>query len=389
MSKNVYIVSAVRTALGKANRGTLRSYRPENLIGEPIKEALARISDKFPKEDVVDVIIGCAFPEGSQGMNIGRIAVYKAGMPYTVPGMTINRFCSSGLQAIAQGAQAIAAGYIDVVIAGDVESMSDVPMCGYNLLPDPDLMLNYPEAYTSMGITAELVADKYGITREMQDEFALTSNQRSTAAIAAGKFKDEIVPLKVFDYEKGELITFDTDEGPRADTSMAGLAKLKPAFKANGTVTAGNSSQVSDGGAAVILMSEEAVKRYGVKPLARFVNFQVAGVPPELMGMGPSEAIPKLFKKTGLADKDISVYELNEAFAAQALACLKVLGDQVDPSKLNPNGGAISLGHPLGCTGAKLSVQVVHNLIKTGGKYGVVSMCIGGGMGAAGLIERV
>jgi acetyl-CoA acyltransferase len=257
------------------------------------------------------------------------------------------------------------------------------------LLPDPDLMLNYPEAYTSMGITAELVADKYGITREMQDEFALTSNQRSTAAIAAGKFKDEIVPLKVFDYEKGELITFDTDEGPRADTSMAGLAKLKPAFKANGTVTAGNSSQVSDGGAAVILMSEEAVKRYGVKPLARFVNFQVAGVPPELMGMGPSEAIPKLFKKTGLADKDISVYELNEAFAAQALACLKVLGDQVDPSKLNPNGGAISLGHPLGCTGAKLSVQVVHNLIKTGGKYGVVSMCIGGGMGAAGLIERV
>ena len=389
MSKNVYIVSAVRTAVGKANKGTLRSYRPEDLAGEPIKEALARIADKFPKEDVDDVIMGCAFPEGTQGMNIARIAVYKAGMPYTVPAMTINRFCSSGMQAIALGAQGIAAGYMDVVVAGGVESMSTVPMGGYNLLPDPGLIVSYPEAYTSMGITAEIVADKYGITREMQDQFAVTSNQRAAAAIAAGKFKDGIVPLQVFDYEKGEMVTFDTDEGPRADTSMEGLAKLKPAFKIGGTVTAGSSSQVSDGGAAVILMSEEAVKKYGVTPLARFVNFQVAGVPPEIMGMGPSEAIPKLFKKTGLTDKDISVYELNEAFAAQALACLKVLDGQIDPAKVNPNGGAIALGHPLGCTGAKLSVQAVYHLIQTGAKYGVVSMCIGGGMGAAGLFERV
>lgn len=307
MSKNVYIVSAVRTAVGKANKGTLRSYRPEDLAGEPIKEALARIADKFPKEDVDDVIMGCAFPEGTQGMNIARIAVYKAGLPYTVPAFTINRFCSSGMQAIALGAQAIASGYNDVVVAGGVESMSTVPMGGYNLLPDPGLIVSYPEAYTSMGITAEIVADKYGITREMQDQFAVTSNQRAAAAIAAGKFKDGIVPLQVFDYEKGEMVTFDTDEGPRADTSMEGLAKLKPAFKIGGTVTAGSSSQVSDGGAAVVLMSEEAVKKYGVTPLARFVNFQVAGVPPEIMGMGPSEAIPKLFKKAGVSDKDVSV----------------------------------------------------------------------------------
>jgi len=389
MSKSVYIVSAVRTAVGKANKGTLRSYRPESLIGEPIKEALARISDKFPKEDVDDVIVGCAFPEGTQGMNIARIAVYKAGMPYTVPGYTINRFCSSGLQAIALGAQSIAAGYNDVIVAGGVESMSTVPMGGYNLMPDPELIVSYPEAYTSMGITAEIVADKYGITRQMQDEFAVKSNKNAAAAIAAGRFKDEIVPLQVFDYEKGELVTFDTDEGPRADTTLEGLAKLKPAFKTTGSVTAGSSSQVSDGGAAVILMSEEAVKKYGVTPMARFVNFQVAGVPPEIMGMGPSEAIPKLFKKSGLTDADISVYELNEAFAAQSLACLKVLDGQMDPAKVNPNGGAIALGHPLGCTGAKLSVQTIYNLIQTGGKYGVVSMCIGGGMGAAGLFERV
>lgn len=389
MSKNVYIVSAVRTAVGKAIKGTLRSYRPEDLIGAPVKEALARIGDKFPKENVDDVIMGCAFPEGTQGMNIARIGVYLAGLPYTVPAMTINRFCSSGLQAVALGAQAISAGYSDVIVAGGVESMSTVPMGGYNLLPHPGLIVDYPEAYTSMGITAEIVADKYGITRQMQDEFAVKSNVNAAAAIAAGRFKGEIVPLQVYDYEKGEMFTFDTDEGPRADTTLEGLAKLKPAFKTTGTVTAGSSSQVSDGGAAVVLMSEEAVAKYGVKPLARFVNFQVAGVPPEIMGMGPAEAIPKLFAKTGISDADVSVYELNEAFAAQSLACLKVLDGKVDPAKVNPNGGAIALGHPLGCTGAKLAVQVVHHLQQTGGKYGVVSMCIGGGMGAAGLIERL
>ncbi|MBP7126217.1 thiolase family protein [Myxococcota bacterium] len=391
MSRAVYIVSAVRTAVGKANKGALRSYRPEDLLANPIKEALRRIEDKFPKEDVDDVIAGCAFPEGTQGMNIARIAVYLAGLPYTVTAMTINRFCSSGLQAIALGAQGIAAGYHEVVVAGGVESMSTVPMGGYNLLPHPGLMAEYPEAYTSMGITAEIVAEKYGITRERQDQFGLASNQKAVAAIQAGRFKEQIVPLQVYDYEKGEMFTFDTDEGPRADTTLEGLAKLKPAFKTNGTVTAGTSSQVSDGGAALVLMSEDAVKKYGLQPLARFVNFQVAGVPPEVMGIGPAEAIPKLLKKTGIAEKEISWYELNEAFAAQSLACLDLLAKShdLDPAKVNPNGGAIALGHPLGCTGAKLAVQMVYQLRDTGARYGIVSMCIGGGMGGAGLIERV
>jgi acetyl-CoA acyltransferase len=391
MSKNVYIVSAVRTAVGKAIKGTLRSYRPEDLGANAIKEALARISDKFPQADVDDVIMGCAMPEGTQGMNISRMCMFLAGMPYTVPAMTINRFCSSGLQALALGAQSIAAGYSDVIVAGGVESMSTVPMGGYNLLPHPGMIVDYPAAYTGMGITAEIVADKYGITRLRQDEFAVASNQKAAAAIKAGKFKDQIVPLQVYDYEKGAMVTFDTDEGPRGDTTVEGLSKLKPAFKTTGSVTAGTSSQVSDGGAAVVLMSEEAVKKYGLTPMARFVNFQLAGVPPEIMGIGPSEAIPKLFKKAGIGDKDVSFYELNEAFAAQSLACVDLLVQSVgmDPSKVNPNGGAIALGHPLGCTGAKLAVQTVYELQRTGGKYGVISMCIGGGMGAAGLIERV
>jgi acetyl-CoA acyltransferase len=391
MSKNVYIVSAVRTAVGKAIKGTLRSYRPEDLGAAAIKEALGRIAGKFPQADVDDVIMGCAMPEGTQGMNISRMCMFLAGMPYTVPAMTINRFCSSGLQSIALGAQAIASGYMDVVVAGGVESMSTVPMGGYNLLPHPGMIVDYPQAYTGMGITAEIVADKYGITRQRQDEFAVASNVKAAAAIKAGKFKDEIVPLQVYDYEKGAMVTFDTDEGPRADTTLEGLAKLKPAFKTTGSVTAGSSSQVSDGGAAVVLMSEEAVKKYDLAPLARFVNFQVAGVPPEIMGIGPSEAIPKLFKKTGIGDKDVSFYELNEAFAAQSLACVDLLAQSVglDVTKVNPNGGAIALGHPLGCTGAKLAVQTIYELKRRGDKYGVVSMCIGGGMGGAGLIERV
>jgi acetyl-CoA acyltransferase len=391
MSKNVYIVSAARTAVGKAIKGTLRSYRPEDLGANAIKEVLARVAGKFPAADVDDVIMGCAMPEGTQGMNISRMCMFLAGMPYTVPAFTVNRFCSSGLQAIALGAQAIAAGYSDVILAGGVESMSTVPMGGYNLLPHPGLIVDYPAAYTGMGITAEIVADKYGVTREMQDAFAVASNVKAAAAIKAGKFKDEIVPLQVYDYEKGAMVTFDTDEGPRADTTIEGLAKLKPAFKTTGSVTAGSSSQVSDGGAAVLLMSEEAVKKYDLAPLARFVGFQVAGVPPEIMGIGPSEAIPKLFKKHGIGDKDVSFYELNEAFAAQAIACVNLLSASVglDASKVNPNGGAIALGHPLGCTGAKLAVQTIYELKRTGGKYGVISMCIGGGMGGAGLIERV
>ena len=391
MSKNVYIVSAARTAVGKAIKGTLRSYRPEDLGANAIKEVLSRVAGKFPAADVDDVIMGCAMPEGTQGMNISRMCMFLAGMPYTVPAFTVNRFCSSGLQAIALGAQAIASGYSEVILAGGVESMSTVPMGGYNLLPHPGLIVDYPAAYTGMGITAEIVAEKYGVTRLMQDEFAVKSNVKAAAAIKAGKFKDEIVPLQVYDYEKGAMVTFDTDEGPRADTTIEGLSKLKPAFKTTGSVTAGSSSQVSDGGAAVLLMSEEAVKKYDLAPLARFVGFQVAGVPPEIMGIGPSEAIPKLFKKHGIGDKDVSFYELNEAFAAQAIACVNLLATSVglDASKVNPNGGAIALGHPLGCTGAKLAVQTIYELKRRGDKYGVISMCIGGGMGGAGLIERV
>ena len=278
MSKNVYIVSAARTAVGKAIKGTLRSYRPEDLGANAIKEVLSRVAGKFPAADVDDVIMGCAMPEGTQGMNISRMCMFLAGMPYTVPAFTVNRFCSSGLQAIALGAQAIASGYSDVILAGGVESMSTVPMGGYNLLPHPGMIVDYPAAYTGMGITAEIVADKYGVTRLMQDEFAVKSNVKAAAAIKAGKFKDEIVPLQVYDYEKGAMVTFDTDEGPRGDTTIEGLSKLKPAFKTTGSVTAGSSSQVSDGGAAVLLMSEEAVKKYDLAPLARFVGHCREGV---------------------------------------------------------------------------------------------------------------
>lgn len=388
---NVYIVSAVRTAVGKAVKGKLRSYRPEDLASKPIIEAINRLNGKLPKEDIDEVIVGCAMPEGTQGMNIGRIAVFNAGLPYTVPGMTVNRFCSSGIQAIALGAQAISAGYSDVVVAGGVESMSTVPMGGYNLLPHPGLMVEYPNVYAGMGITAENLVTMYNLTREAQDEFSAISHQRAAASIAGGKFKDEIVPLEVYNYETGEMEIFDTDEGVRGDTTAAGLAKLKPAFKQGGSVTAGNSSQVSDGGAAVILMSEAALKKYNVQPLVRFVNFQVAGVPPEVMGLGPTKAIPRLFNKTGIKDKDISFYLLNEAFAAQSLACIQDLQRDVDldESKLNPNGGAVALGHPLGCTGAKLSVEAIYELKRRGDKYGVVSMCIGGGMGGAGLFENL
>ena len=388
--KTAYIVSAARTAIGRAKKGTLKNARPEYLAGVVTKEAIARV-DGLKGEDVDDIIHGCAMPEGNQGMNIARIIGFKAGLPYSVPAYTINRFCSSGLQAIALAAQNIMCGWNDVVVAGGVECMSQVPMGGYNLLPDPDLVDINPEVFTPMGNTAELLADKYGITREVQDEFACASNVKAAKAIADGKFKDEIVPVEVKNYATGETTIFDTDEGPRANTTVEGLAKLKPVFKMGGTVTAGNSSQINDGAAAVVVMSEEAVKKYNATPMARFVNFQVAGVPPEIMGIGPTEAVPKLFNKTGIKDADIGVYELNEAFACQAACCVQELGKTVDldPAKVNVNGGAIALGHPLGCTGAKLSVQILHEMMREKHKYGVVSMCIGGGMGAAGLFELV
>ena len=388
-----YIVSAVRTAVGKAKKGTLRNYRPEDMAAVVIQEAIRRVPGLTP-EMVEDVLFGCAMPEGPQGLNVARLAVLRAGLPYTIPAATVNRFCSSGLQTIAMAAERIMAGFADVIVAGGVESMSLVPMTGFHFRPTPWLMENYPEAFISMGHTAERVAEKYGISREDQDAFALRSHQRAAAAIDAGKFKEEIVPLEVKEkvlHEDGSAeersIIFDTDEGVRRDTSMEALARLKPVFKEGGTVTAGNSSQMSDGAAAVVVMSEQKVKELGVTPLARFVAFAVAGVPPEIMGIGPVEAVPKALKRAGLTLGDIDLIELNEAFAAQSLAVIRQL--EMDLEKVNVNGGAIALGHPLGCTGAKLTVQIIHELKRRGGRYGLVTMCIGGGMGAAGIVEIV
>ncbi len=385
------IVSAVRTAVGKAKKGTLRNYRPEDMAAVVIKEAIERAPGLTP-DMVEDVLLGCAMPEGPQGLNIARLAVLRAGLPYTIPAVTVNRFCSSGLQTIAMAAERIMAGFADVVVAGGVESMSLVPMTGFQFRPNPWLVENYPEAYISMGHTAERVAEKYGITREDQDAFALRSHQRAAAAIDAGKFKDEIVPLEVTEKvlrEDGSVeertVVFDTDEGVRRDTSMEALARLRPAFKEGGTVTAGNSSQMSDGAAAVVVMSRKKAEELGLEPLARFVSFAVAGVPPEIMGIGPVEAVPKALKLAGLTLDDIDLIELNEAFAAQSLAVIRELG--MDMEKVNVNGGAIALGHPLGCTGAKLTTQIIYELKRRGGRYGLVTMCIGGGMGAAGIIE--
>lgn len=384
--KTAYIVSAVRTPVGRAVKGTLKNVRPEYLAALVVKEAIARVPGLMP-EEVDDVILGCAMPEGTQGMNIARIAAVKAGLPYSVPAMTINRFCSSGLQAIALAAENIMCGFNDVIVAGGVESMSQVPMGGFNMLPDPDLVDINPEVFTPMGNTAEIVAERFGISREAQDEFAYYSHMKAKAAWEKGLFADEIIPVKYKDYVTGEEKIFERDECVRPDTTLEGLAKLKPVFKKDGTVTAGNSSPINDGAAAVVVMSEEALGRYGVKPLLRFVNYQVAGVPPEIMGIGPTEAIPKLFRKAGVGDADVGLYELNEAFAAQARYCVEKLG--LDPEKVNVNGGAIALGHPLGATGAILTTKIAYEMRRRGVKYGVVSMCIGGGMGAAGLFELV
>jgi acetyl-CoA acyltransferase len=391
------IVSSVRTAVGKAPKGALRTTRPDELAALVIKEAVGRAKGLDPKE-IEDVILGCAMPEAEQGMNVARIASLRAGLPVEASAMTINRFCSSGLQAIALAAQRIMAGQGDVAVAGGVESMSMLPMGGNKVAPNPWLMDHYPDAYLGMGLTAENLAKKYSITREQADEFSLASHHKALAAIAAGKFKDEVVPMEV-SYNvleasangsaakpKTVKLSFDTDEGPRADTSMEALAKLRPAFHARGTVTAGNSSQTSDGAAAAVLMSAERARALGLKPLVRFVSFATAGCPPEEMGVGPAFAIPKALKIAGLSLDQIDVIELNEAFATQALSVIKLAG--LDTARLNVNGGAIALGHPLGCTGAKLTATIIRELERRNGRFGMVTMCVGGGMGAAGIFER-
>ena len=384
--REAVIVSSVRTAVGKAGKGTLRETRPDDMAAAAIKGALERVRAVKP-EMVDDVILGCAMPEAEQGMNVARQAALLAGVPYTAGAMTINRFCSSGLQAIALGAQAIQTGEAEVVVAGGTESMSLIPMGGHKVAPNPTLLERYPDSYLGMGLTAEKVAEKYGIDRERSDAFALRSHQRALAAIEAGRFKDEIVPLSVSANGNGQTITFAIDEGPRKDTDLVALAKLKPAFAAKGIVTAGNASQMSDGAAATIVMSVEKAKELGLAPLARFVTYAVAGVPPEIMGIGPVEAIPRALRQAGLKLADIDLVELNEAFACQALAVIQAVG--LDPDKVNVNGGAVALGHPLGCTGAKLTAQILHEMARRKARYGLVTMCVGGGMGAAGIFERM
>jgi acetyl-CoA acyltransferase len=387
------IVAAVRTPIGRAARGVLKDTRPDDLAALVIQEALRRVPGLAP-EEIEDVILGCAIPEGPQGMNIGRIAALKAGLPYTVPAQTVNRFCSSGLQTIAQAAERIMAGFAEVIIAGGVESMSMVPIEQARLSVNPDLAERYPEVYTAMGLTAELVAERYHIAREEQDRFALQSHQRAAAAIREGRFVKEIVPVPTRIAQPQDdgssrfaEITVDTDDGVRYDTSLAALGKLPPVFRQGGTVTAGNSSQTSDGAAATVVMSRQKAEAMGVPILGVFRGFAVAGVPPEIMGIGPVEAIPKLLRRTGLQLEHIDLIELNEAFAAQSLYVMRTL--ELDPAKVNVNGGAIALGHPLGCTGARLTATLLSEMQRQQARYGMVTMCIGGGMGAAGLFERI
>jgi acetyl-CoA acyltransferase len=399
------IVSAVRTPVGRAYKGSLRATRPDDLAALAIKEALARVPGVDAKE-IEDVILGCAMPEGEQGMNVARIAALRAGLPVETSAMTINRFCSSGLQAIALAAERIRSGSAEIIIAGGTESMSLVPMGGNKISPNPWLVDHYPDAYINMGLGTENIARKFGITREQADEFSANSHRKALAAIAAGNFKDETIPVEVriTSLPNGngngasgksksspkpttQTFQFDTDELPRADTSLEVLAKLKPAFRAKGTVTAGNSSPMSDGAAAAVVMSEARANALGLKPLARFVAYATAGCPPEEFGIGPVFAIPKALKLAGLSLNDIAVIELNEAFGAQSLAVIQQAG--LDAARVNPNGGAIALGHPLGCTGAKLTATLIRDLQRKNARYGMVTMCIGGGMGAAGIFERL
>src|ERR1700680_1137046 len=404
------IVSSVRTPVGKAFKGSLRATRPDDLAALAIKEALARVPGLDAKE-TDDVILGCAMPEGEQGMNVARIAALRAGLPIETSAMTVNRFCSSGLQAIAIAAERIRAGAAQVIVAGGTESMTMVPMGGNKVSPNPWLVDHNPDAYINMGLGTENIARKFGITREQADQFSVESREKAVGAIAAGHFKQETVPVevKITAVANGngvsagsasgsgkatagakaatQTFTFETDEGPRPDTSLEALAKLKPAFHVKGTVTAGNSSQMSDGAAASVVMSDERAKALGLTPLARFVAYATAGVLPEEFGIGPVAAIPKALKLAGLSLNDIAVFELNEAFAAQSLAVIQQAG--LDPARVNPQGGAIALGHPLGCTGAKLTATVIRDLQRKNARYGMVTMCIGGGMGAAGILERL
>jgi len=392
MNREAFVVSSVRTAVGKAKRGSLRNTRPEEMGAHAVKSAVERV-DGLKPEMIDDVLIGCAMPEGEQGMNMGRIIAQKAGLPDAVPAATINRFCSSGLQTIASASQAIIAGHADVVVAGGAESMSMVPMAGYYFNPDPSLVNNDPDVYIGMGITAENVAEKYDISRADQDAFATQSHLKAADAIQSGRFVEEIAPMHISEthYNNGELVEkefdFATDEGVRADTSPEGLARLRPVFKMRGTVTAGNASQMSDGAAAAVVMSGAKVEELGVKPMAKLLGFAVAGVAPEVMGIGPIESIPKALKQTGLSLSDIGLIELNEAFASQSLAIVRTLG--IDKSIVNVNGGAIALGHPLGCTGAKLTATLLHEMKRREVKYGICTMCIGGGMGATGIFENM
>jgi acetyl-CoA acyltransferase len=390
--REVVVVSSVRTPVGRAFKGTLRATRPDELAAVAIKGALDRVPQLDPKE-IEDVILGCAMPEGEQGMNVARTSSLRAGLPIEVSAVTINRFCSSGLQSIAMAAERIMSGGAEVMVAGGTESMSMIPMGGHKISPNPWLVEHYPDAFLSMGLTAERLATRFGITREQCDQFSLCSHQRALAAIAANKFDDETVAVPVsFTTPNGakpkrQEITFKVDEGPRADTSLEALGALKPAFHVKGVTTAGNSSQMSDGAAAAVVMSAERAKALGITPLARYVSFATAGYKPEEMGLGPVFAIPKALKLAGLKLSDIDVIELNEAFAAQALAVIQEAG--IDIERVNPNGGAIALGHPLGCTGAKLTATVIRELKRRNARYGLVTMCVGGGMGAAGIFENL
>ena len=391
--RDAVIVSPLRTAVGKAPKGSLKDTRPDDMAAAVIKSAIERTPGLEPAM-IEDCIMGCATPEAESGMNVARQAAWLAGIPKEAPAVTINRFCSSGLQAIAFAAERVRAGWGDCIVAGGTETMSLIPMGGHNIRPNPRLVDEWPDYYLNMGLTAENLARKYGISREEADAFALSSHQKAIAAIQGGRFKDEIVPLAVRTTEldsKGKRVTresvFQVDEGPRADTSLDALAKLRPAFHARGTVTAGNASQTSDGAAAAIVMSAERAQEVGATPVARLIAFATAGVEPDYMGIGPVKAVPRALKIAGLTLDQIDLIELNEAFAAQALAVIKELG--MDPQKVNVNGGAVALGHPLGCTGAKLTATILHEMQRRNAKYGMVTMCVGGGMGAAGIFERI
>ncbi|BDG10111.1 acetyl-CoA C-acyltransferase [Anaeromyxobacter paludicola] len=388
--KSAYVLAACRTPGTKAKKGKLRHVRPDDLAAAAVKAVMERAG--VDPLEIDDVILGCAFPEGEQGMNLARVAALRAGLPYQVPAQTVNRFCSSGLQSIASAAERIMAGFADCIVAGGAESMSLVPMGGNKFSANPALVASWPESFAAMGITAELVAERHGVSRQDQDAFAAESHRRAAAAQASGAFGDELVPVEA---ESAAVVggkleraveRVEADDGVRPDTTPEGLAKLKPAFKVDGTVTAGNASQMTDGAAAVLVVSEDFLRRTGREPLARFLSFAVKGVPPEVMGIGPVEAIPAALRLAGVSQDALGRIELNEAFAAQALACVRALG--LDPARVNPSGGAIALGHPLGCTGAKLTATLLHGMRRAGERYGMVSMCIGGGMGAAAVFER-